>query len=298
MVSRKKNSLVFFCILITGLALAALAAPASGADAGRHFLWRVTSDTGRAFILGSIHLAKPDLYPLPEVMETSFQQSDVLVVEADITAVDQGKLIRWIQANGMYGADDNLQNHLSARTLKKMRQQKINPMLISRTKPWLAAVTLQTQKLQSLGFLEEYGLDRYFLKKAADNMPVRELEGMEAQLKIFTALSAQNSEMFLYATLVDLENTEQYMNKIIRSWRGGDADAFHNLYFKGLAEHPEFGPLMDIIVYGRNRTMRERIEALLKTGQTCFVIVGAGHLVGPQGIINRLKENGYKVEQM
>ena len=43
--------------------------------------------------------------------------------------------------------------------------------------------------------------------------------------------------------------------------------------------------------------MASKIEGYLKTKETYFVVVGAGHLVGSKGIIQMLKEKGYSVEQ-
>jgi len=44
--------------------------------------------------------------------------------------------------------------------------------------------------------------------------------------------------------------------------------------------------------------MVSKIEDLLRTKETYFVIVGAGHLVGNRGIIEILKGKGYFVEQL
>jgi uncharacterized protein YbaP (TraB family) len=44
--------------------------------------------------------------------------------------------------------------------------------------------------------------------------------------------------------------------------------------------------------------MVSKIEDFLRTKEVYFVIVGAGHLVGNQGIIEILKGKGYLVEQL
>ncbi len=52
------------------------------------------------------------------------------------------------------------------------------------------------------------------------------------------------------------------------------------------------------LVYQRNRRMTAKIEDLLRSKDTCFIVVGAGHLVGKKGIVELLKTKGYSVEQM
>ena len=44
------------------------------------FLWKITSNAGEVYLLGSIHLAKPDMYPLDARIEEAFRASDNVVV--------------------------------------------------------------------------------------------------------------------------------------------------------------------------------------------------------------------------
>jgi uncharacterized protein YbaP (TraB family) len=44
--------------------------------------------------------------------------------------------------------------------------------------------------------------------------------------------------------------------------------------------------------------MVSRIEEFLRSKETYFVIVGAGHLIGNKGIIEILRRKGYLVEQL
>jgi uncharacterized protein YbaP (TraB family) len=44
--------------------------------------------------------------------------------------------------------------------------------------------------------------------------------------------------------------------------------------------------------------MASRIEEFLRTKETYFIVVGAGHLVGNKGIIEILRGKGYQVEQL
>jgi uncharacterized protein YbaP (TraB family) len=44
--------------------------------------------------------------------------------------------------------------------------------------------------------------------------------------------------------------------------------------------------------------MAEKIEEFLADDEIYFVVVGAGHLVGENGLINLLKNQGYETEQL
>jgi uncharacterized protein YbaP (TraB family) len=52
------------------------------------------------------------------------------------------------------------------------------------------------------------------------------------------------------------------------------------------------------LLHDRNIGMADKIEELLKTSQTAFVMPGAAHLVGEDGLIKMLQDRGYQVEQV
>ena len=54
----------------------------------------------------------------------------------------------------------------------------------------------------------------------------------------------------------------------------------------------------DRLLIERNRTWLPKIEALFARPRPAFVVVGAAHLVGPDGLLQMLKAKGYKVEQL
>ncbi|PYR32174.1 MAG: TraB/GumN family protein, partial [Acidobacteria bacterium] len=47
----------------------------------------------------------------------------------------------------------------------------------------------------------------------------------------------------------------------------------------------------------RNRNWLPKLEALFTRRGHAFVVVGAAHLVGPEGLLAMLKAKGYSVEQ-
>jgi uncharacterized protein len=66
---------------------------------------------------------------------------------------------------------------------------------------------------------------------------------------------------------------------------------------RSVSEDKRLSSIFEKLIYERNRKMVLKIEDFLRTKEVYFVIVGAGHLVGNQGIIEILKGKGYLVEQ-
>jgi len=67
---------------------------------------------------------------------------------------------------------------------------------------------------------------------------------------------------------------------------------------KGAVADKKMNSIYEKLIYERNRNMVSKIEEFLRTKETYFVVVGAGHLVGKKGIIEMLKGKRYPVEQL
>lgn len=136
----------------------------------KSFLWKVRSQTGIVFIFGSVHLAKPEIYPLPRKIEESFAKSNVLAVEADPAKAMEPDVQRLMLLTAMYTGDDTLQRHLSKKTYglatETMQHIGLPIEIFCKAKPWFVALTIEAQELQNLGYNPEYGLDMHFAEQA------------------------------------------------------------------------------------------------------------------------------------
>ena len=89
------------------------------------------------------------------------------------------------------------------------------------------------------------------------------------------------------------------MDRLVGSWKRGDAAALNKLVIEDeLAKNPEYGELFERMFDDRNHDMTEKILALQREGGTYFVVVGAGHLVGKEGIIALLARQGQQPRQL
>jgi uncharacterized protein YbaP (TraB family) len=267
----------------------------------KSFLWRVHSKTNTVYVLGSLHFSKREIYPLKPQIESAFDQSDLLVVEAninDIRKVDIQKLVE----SAFYPEGDTLEKHVTTETYewvkKEMSGLDIPPDLINKQKPWFLAMTLVSLESMKLGLDPNLGIDKYFLTKADGNKKIFELESLDYQIGLLSALSDKDQESFLIYTLKDLKLMGEELNKLIQAWISGDAKGMESLLTKSISEDAGLSSIFDKLVYERNKTMALKIEDFLRTKETYFVIIGAGHLVGDQGIIEILKGKGYLIEQL
>jgi len=267
----------------------------------KNFLWRIQSKTNTVYVLGSLHLSKKEIYPLNQKIESAFDQSNVLAVEAninDIKKIDIQKLME----SAFYPANDTLEKHVSPETYEWVRKETsglgIPIELINKQKPWFLAITLVTLESLKLGFDPNLGIDKYFLSKAEGKKKILELESLDYQIHLLSNFSDKDQELFLVYTLRDLKIMEQEVNKLIQAWSSGDTKGMESILTRSVSEDKRLSSIFEKLIYERNRKMVLKIEDFLGSKETYFVIVGAGHLVCNQGIIEILRGKGYIVEQL
>ena len=267
----------------------------------KNFLWKVQSKTNTVYLLGSIHFFKKELYPLNKIIEEAFDQSAIVVVEANVNDASQIDLQRLVE-KAIYPNDDTLERHVSKDTFELIKKKAeglgIPFGLINKQKPWFLGLMFSSVEFLKLGFDPNYGIDKYFLSKAPGKKRIVELESLDYQINLFSNLSDQEQELFLLLELRDLNNLSQEVTTLLEAWLSGDTKGVEKIITQSVTEDSRLSPIYEILIYDRNKRMALKIEDFLKTKETHFVIVGAGHLVGEKGIVEILKTKGYSVEQM
>jgi uncharacterized protein YbaP (TraB family) len=268
----------------------------------RNFLWKVRSKTNTIYLLGSVHLFKKEMYPLNRKIEEAFNQSDLLAVEANLNALHQLDLQKLIEKAIYLDDGDALERHVSKGThdlIKKKAEELGIPLeLINRQKPWFLGLMFTSAGFLRLGFDPNYGIDQYFLSKAAGKKTIVELESLDYQIDLLSSFNDHDQELFLLMALRDLDTLGQDVDQFLQSWTSGDAKSLEKMATRSMTEDGRLSSIYETLIYDRNRKMVSKIEDFLKTKETYFVIVGAGHLVGGKGIVEILKAKGYMVEQL
>ena len=284
------------------LALGACQSPAqSGAKTGnsrRFLLWKVTSPTATVYLLGSIHMGTPDFYPLPQSMESAFAASRVLAVELNIKNVDAAGALGLAQEHGMYGEGDSLARHISKPTSDALDQfcskSGMPREMFEPFKPWLAAMTVTVLGMQQAGDDQKFGIDLHFLDEVKPPQRIDELESADFQMSVLSSGTEEEQQQFLAATLKQVENAKESMQKMNQAYLAGDDGKIEQMMEEDSGPRSYVKRLVD----DRNVAMAARVEDYLKGRDQCFVVVGAGHLVGPKGVVKLLEGKSYHVERV
>jgi uncharacterized protein YbaP (TraB family) len=262
-------------------------------------LWAVDAPSNKIYLLGSLHLLKQDAYPLAVAIEKAYADSRIIVFETDIAALQAPEAQAKLLELGVYPADQNLLEDLDDNTRqqleKKMSEIGLPVAQFSRFKPWFVALTLTTLELQRLGFNPNYGIDMYFFNKAkTGGKEIGFLEPAEFQINLLGNMAEADQSDFLSQTLKDLEVVNELAGDLVGSWKNGDADKLHELLSKSFKSYPH---LHNRLLIQRNKNWVKQIESALRKNKNVLFVVGAGHLVGPESVVELLKKKGYQVKQ-
>jgi uncharacterized protein YbaP (TraB family) len=300
------NNRVFYqdraCQELTAAKLSTQLAQLGEKSDHRYFLWKASGVKGVVYLLGSLHFGTPDMYPLPERITDTFGAADALLVEANIQNQGVGEAAQKLFEKGLYADGSTLEDHLKAATWQKLiglaKKLGVNEETLSAQKPWLASLTLTTQALKQAGFSEDFGVDRAFLKEAGSRKPILEMESVDEQVKLFDEFSPQEQEQMLLGSLQELARGPEIFTTIVDAWKKGDAEAIDLITRQSFDTGPVAATLFKAFFTDRNIAMTNKIDELLADGRTYFVVIGAGHLAGEQGILKLLEAKGYKISQL
>lgn len=270
---------------------------ATSAAAGSHAcVWKITGPQGETLYLGgSIHALRSTDYPLPAQYNRAFEAADRIAFEVDLETLQRAG--RETAKAGHYPHGDNLKNHVDPRTYAYLQRffglMKIPESKWSSYRSWYLAEMLQAPQLHGLS--PDLGVEGFLMKRAlANRKPISGLETGREAMDVFSGLTDRQSEAILLLTFIPQQETGA-MEKIAVAWRRGDPDTIAQEMKKTSADFPAFE---ERLIDARNRRWMPQIERDLHSGHTYFVVVGAGHIGGPQGLLAALRARGDRIEQL
>jgi uncharacterized protein len=267
------------------------------ATASRGLFYEVRGDNATVFLLGSVHVGKRQFYPLDAPIESAFAKADTLVLEIDLT--DKEKVGKQVAEAAVYPPGDRLEKHVDAEVLTRLReyagQNRVSFESLSRLRPWTIAVMVIAIEFKKAGFEAEHGIDMHFAERARGKQIVG-IETAEEQVSFFTSMDESTQNQMLKQVLEEVDAHAKIIDAAALAWLAGDEERLDRELLEPVRK-PEYRELYDRLFTQRNLTMTRAIEGLLKRKGTHFVVVGAGHVIGKQGIVDLLRSKGYTIER-
>jgi len=252
------------------------------------------------YLLGSIHLLRQADYPLPTVMDNAFSNSQVAVFEMDMDkAEDPMEGFRIIEKSKL-PEGQTLEKVLPARVYASfsnhVQTTGLPMMMMDTMRPGMAVAMLESMELAKLGADPSLGPDDHYFKLAKQtSRKTVALETIDFQIDLILELAGDDEELMVEKSLEQIDDEKKDYEDMVAAWKKGDSAAMEKMLNEMREDAPQ---IFKKIVSDRTASWVPKVEELLHSPQNAIVIVGAGHLVGPDGLVELLKKRGVKVTQM
>ena len=260
-------------------------------------VWKVSDSNGGILYLGgSVHALHSTDYPLPSAYNRAFDAAAHIVFEDD-PAVSKGTVKSYFK-RGEYPKGDSLKNHVDPRTYDYLRRVfslwGIPEQKFSSVRPWFLVLVLSSPELH--GVSHDLGIEGFLEKRArANSKPISGLESFREHMEVFSGLTDRQCEMLILMTFIPQQDGSNNGRGLMNAWRRGDADTLAHIARDSLQDFPSFAKR---VLDARSLSWLPKIEGYLHSGKIYFVVVGAGHIGGPSGLLPLLKARGYRIEQI
>jgi len=263
-------------------------------------VWQVSSGNKVLYLAGAIHQLRSADYPLPAEFDSAYKRADILVFETDMGLLSDPLTQRRMQQAVTYQDGTTLKQRVSApvynKVAAKWQQAGLPPLLLKFIRPGGVVMTLTMAQLHDSG-VDAEGVDQHFhLRANSDSKPVIGLESVDLQIGYLADMGVGNEDSFLQQTLAELEQSNQFMDQLIRAWRDGDLVQLERLIIEDMRR--DFPAIYNSLLVQRNLNWLPQLQTMLNDGPVELVLVGAGHLVGPDGLLQQLESQGYTVRQV
>jgi len=293
---RLPHRLSVACVLLLALAWPLRAEPPVP------LLWKVSDADNAVYLLGSFHLLHADDYPLSADVKAAFADAEDLLFELSPEEATSPGLPAQMAQAAMRRRPGDLRQDLGAELWTQLQAYTAANNLplaaLQGFDPWFVALTVGLREMARQGLDPALGLDRHFMDAARrTGKPAAGLEAASAQIAVLSGMSLAEQRQMLAEALQQAHEGPAQSRKLHAAWRAGDA---RRLWDEMAAQMKrDYPALYARINVARNDAWLPLLEQrLARKDRDTLVVVGALHLLGDDGVVEKLRARGYRVERI
>lgn len=264
-------------------------------------VWKVSKDGHHVYLGGTFHMLADSDYPLPKSFDAAYAKTSKLVFETDIETLKspkyQLKMLNAMTLNNGKTLKDSLKPATYAKLQEFFKARGIQETSFLYFTPTGVALTIAVMEYQRLGMNPESGVDQYFHQKAQkDGKGLDQLNTPEEQIHFISTLGTGQEDEMILQTLTDIEKLSSMTDDLKAAWRTGDVKKLDSSYLAPIQE--SFPDAYNALFVERNNDWVPKIMNYLKDAPVEFVLVGAVHMAGEEGLLKQLRDAGCKIENL
>ena len=293
-------------IIVGFLSLFLMACQALAAERGA--LFKATGQGNTLYLYGTMHVGRPDFYPLEPRIRAAIAAAPTLALEVDATA-DPAATLAAFQQHGMFPAGSPGMASLPAerrlRIENGLKQQGVDPAALAQMKPWMVVTLLALADMTKLGYDPALGVDQHLAQLARSNKArttrIAELESVQYQAALMNRLPIQDQWRLLEEALEHIASGRQQREtrEMLDAYERADQAGLDRL-LRRIEDDATLGGTFtrDVLLTERNGPMADKVAALLARENNAVVAVGLLHLLGKNGLPELLRQRGITVERV
>ena len=269
----------------------------------RGALFKVSGHNHTMYLFGTIHMGRPEFFPLDKSVTQALAASTTLALEIDPT-VQTAELAAAVQRTALStpAIAAAMPPALGPRLKRHLEAFGAPATLSTQIKPWMLLITLTSAEYARLGYRPDLGIDAHLATLAhKQNIKVIGLETIESQLALFDRLPVADQWTILDETLASLDSGEarQEVESVTDGWARADHATLDALALKYEKDQRLSSQILQRrFLTERNRPMADKLADLLARENKTMAAIGLMHLIGKDSLPALLRAKGLKVEQL
>ena len=273
-------------------------------------MWKVSDADNDLYLLGSFHMLRASDYPLSKDVDSAFDDAEALVFELSSEELLSPQLGTAMGQAALRIDGTPLNSELSKAAIarldtwtaangKELQTMGLSAQTLQMFEPWFVGLMISITEMNKQGLDPKFGLDMHLIGRASKaSKPTSGLEKGSEQIAVFDGMSKTEQLQFLDESLSEAVDAKAEIEKLHSAWRRGDQDALWN----GMAAdmRREYPQLYRRVNVARNDAWVPKLQRMLdgEAEDDTLIVVGALHLLGEDGVVEKLRAKGYKVERV
>lgn len=264
-------------------------------------LYVVRDADSTIYLFGTIHVRRPGSHWGGLNARNALTQAEEVWLELDMAENADEQALALVTQFGMAPADQPLSSILTPEEYQRLREITkelgLPLAMFDAMQPWLAAITLSMMPMMQSGYESEAGADSMIEAEAiANGQQRRAFETMAQQIGFFADLPMDVQRQMLVDALSETYAPPEDVDVLSVAWEQGDVETLERYVIDDM--RTQYPTVYQVLIVQRNAAWMDVLMRELEGAGVDFVAVGAGHLLGADGLVEMFRARGLEVERV